>query len=754
MTSRRSAGRSASPELTMKKKLSASHSKRAKVTPLLLIGACAAPLPFFGGCGSSGAWGVIGNDDGGSSGGGSGGSGGGSGSGSGGGSGGSSGAASDGGKKPPPGGNPDGGGPVPPPPVKCNPSTTDGPAPPLDFASNLIASPAPPGDLTPQNAPQIVVFGWDDVESQAGVQFVTTLLGSLTNPAQNPNTGSAKATANLNPNACYAYDTAYQCGDGTLQSNRNVVTSLVTGNGFAIGNHTMDHLENYELNGGWSAIPAQYKDTTNGGWLPCATGPAAGLGVGACMDQATWQTFLGLNDAALKADYGISTVAGFRGPRLELNDLGLQALKAINYQYDETLEEIQPPGYVDAAVNVDTDARKGFNWIPWPYTLDNGSPGIWNQQYTGDKAWVTNFPTGFWETPVYETYVPSKGGLGTTIANRMLASDNPANCTIPPGNNTQHCFLNDGELSPGDSVKEVTAFDFNTFIYDRMKIDEWLTVMKHTFLLRYYGNRVPLTYGAHPVEYTSPYDSYTLEVQGNNYGYRDVITFNTYDARQSAMTQFIQWIQADPNLSKDTFFMSAQDLVSYMQHPFDKTGKPVSADAVATPDSSGIFSRLGWTGTGATITPSSGDAATIVFKVPAGSASTQTAPGVVSVAAGVADGALAKVSHIDIKYTTQVPFRIRLLANDGTSVTALLAGVGGDRTARIRIKDFFPGPEATEAEVAAAGLVDASYMVKVNGIAFESAATAIPSQIAGGTFNTQIEQITLHGVATANLCTP
>ena len=35
----------------------------------------------------------------------------------------------------------------------------------LDFSKNLIASPAPPGNLTAQNAPQIVVFGWDDIES-------------------------------------------------------------------------------------------------------------------------------------------------------------------------------------------------------------------------------------------------------------------------------------------------------------------------------------------------------------------------------------------------------------------------------------------------------------------------------------------------------------------------------------------------------------------------------------------------------------
>jgi hypothetical protein len=37
-------------------------------------------------------------------------------------------------------------------------------------------------DLTPANAPQIVVFGWDDVENRPGVEFVNSLIGGITNP--------------------------------------------------------------------------------------------------------------------------------------------------------------------------------------------------------------------------------------------------------------------------------------------------------------------------------------------------------------------------------------------------------------------------------------------------------------------------------------------------------------------------------------------------------------------------------------------
>ena len=665
----------------------------------------------------------------------------------------------------------------------CKANTADSPAAALDFSNDLMPSPAPPGNLTPQNAPQIVVFGWDDIESLVGLQYVTSLLGAVTNPAPNPNSMSSHATANLNANACYAYDAAYKCGDGTLAGNTSIVSNLVTNNGWAFGNHTIDHLENYEANGGWSGIPQQYKDTTNGGWLPCASGPEASVcsGPACCMDLATWQAILPVNDAALKTDYGVTTATlqGFRAPRLEMNDNGLNAIKAVGYTYDESLEETQPAGYVAAAVDADTASKKGFNWIPWPYTLDNGSPGVWNQQAGGSQQWITNYPTGLWETPTYEVYVPSANGLGKAIANTMLKAD--TSCTFPAGTpaaQMQHCFLSPGELAPGDAETEITGFDFNMFIYCRMTPAQWLTVMQHTFLLRYYGNRTPLAYGSHPIEYTQPYDSYTLGAAGcntaitcmysagnpnnccqaNNYGFRDVLNDSTYQTRQMAVMQFIQWIKSDPVLSKDTYFMSAQDLVAYMQHPFDKSGTPIKADAVASPDSNGIFNRLGWTTNGATLTAVNGNAATIAFNVPAGV--NGDAPAVVYAAAGVAPGSLKGVSHIDVKYNTQVPFRIRLLTSDGsTSVTALLAGVGGERLAHIRVKDFFPGPEAGESQVADSNLVDSTYMAKVTGIAFESAATLAapsgpPGTFAAGTYTTKIEQITLHGVATSSLCTP
>ena len=263
----------------------------------------------------------------------------------------------------------------------------------------------------------------------------------------------------------------------------------------------------------------------------------------------------------------------------------------------------------------------------------------------------------------------------------MIAAD--SDCILPttmmPPGPGQDCYLSPGEVPAGSAITEVTGFDFNVFIYDRMTPQQWMDTMQHTFLLHYYGDRAPFTYGAHPVEYTSAYDDSVL-TQANNYGYADVVKYSTYLTRQAALTQFIQWIATDPVLSQDTYFMSGGGLVKYMQNPTDKTGKPVAPDTVASPDSNGIFT-LKWSGTGATISTVSGNAANIVFNV----AAADDDP--VTVSTTVPTGSLKGVSHIDIEYTSEVPFRIRLLTGNGTiSTTALLAGVGGDRLARIRIR--------------------------------------------------------------------
>jgi hypothetical protein len=720
-------------------------SSRLLSTPLLtlalavgLFQACAgSPKP--GGTGGRGGSGGDGGD-GGSSAGGSGGRGtGGSGAGGRGGSGaGGSGAGGSGMGGSGAGGSGMGGsgaggsGMVPP--AACGGPAQDAMGDQLTFTDNVIPSPAPPGNLDPANAPQIVVFGWDDVENAPGLAFVNSLLGGITNP------NGTKAGTNLNPNSCYGVGyggqiPGYACGDGSISLNRPELTRL----GFDIANHTVDHLES---NSTWTGIPADYKDPMTNSWKQSADG----YGPGVFMDQMTWATVLRANDMALKMLYpAITAIGGFRAPRLEINDHGLRALKDLNYYYDMNLEEILPDAHVQAAVSRDGEGKQGFNWVPWPYTLDNGAPGIWQQQFWGDKKHVVNYPTGVWEVPVYMLYVSTKSGLGKTLADQMLAADK--NCTFPPGtpmDQRNHCFLSEGELMPGDVIKEVTSFDFNTFIYSRFRKEQWLAVMKNTFLLRFYGNRAPLTYGAHPIQYTMPYDSFTLGMQANNYGYKNVLDYNRFTDRQAAMQEFVNWIQSDPVLRKETYFLSGKQLVDFMRKPYDKTGAAVSADTVATPSSNGIFSRLKWVTNNTTITVVDGNSADLSFDV------RDPEKEVVYISAGVAAGSLKNLSHIDIKYTTDMPFRIRLMTADGDHRTVLLAGTTGDRQARIRIKDFFASFDGQPDKIATAALTNADYMAKVTGISIESAGTALHRNVKS---KTQIQQLTLHGAATQALCT-
>ena len=88
-------------------------------------------------------------------------------------------------------------------------------------------------------------------------------------------------------------------------------------------------------------------------------------------------------------------------------------------------------------------------------------------------------------------------------------------------------------------------------------------------------------------------------------------------------------------------------------------------------------------------------------------------------------GALANVSHITLFYESAKPFRVRLIPDSSESGTlamqALLAGGPGERSARIRIKDFRPDPYANPSDIASQEFADADYMAKISGIAIENA---------------------------------
>lgn len=594
---------------------------------------------------------------------------------------------------------------------------------PIDFSNNLLPSPMPPGNLTPANAPQIIVFGWDDcaftgdhaadlaVAPDNGMNFIASVFGDITNPDGSPGAvtfyENGAYLPNTEPGGPWGSETMF------MQAAGQELIAL----GFELGNHTFDHLE---INGTWGKIPPAYKMGSLGGWTEH---------VGTLMDQATWgDLVIPFNDQFLRATYGMSaaSLSGFRAPRLEINDEGLKALIANGYLYDTNMEEGHQWEYVAAATRPEA-AVDGFRWVVWPHTLDNGSPGVWQTQDFGEKHYLADFPRGLWEVPVYMVYVPDNG-LQQTIATRMKTE-----ITMEPTD-----WI-------GDRVREITAFDFNTFLYARLTKDEWVEVMKHTFLARYHGNRAPLTFGAHPAEFSVRYDNEVL-AQPNNADFLDVLGYNRYSDRKAAVREFIAWVQAN---YPDVYFMSGKQLVEYMANPFDKDGNPVAPDTLATPTANDLFAKLPeWTverdalGSDASYSVVDDNTMTIDFTVASPNEAAGEYP-FVDVAAYFAEGTLANVSHIDIVYETDVPFRVRALPAEGSGLLgmqALLAGVGGERKARIRIKDLRPDPYAAPTALASANFVDAGYMARVAGLSFESAATK------PGTYTVKIKRIVVHGL--------
>jgi hypothetical protein len=593
-----------------------------------------------------------------------------------------------------------------------------------DFTNNMLASPMPPGALDPQDAPQIIVFGWDDCmftgdhasdtthAPDSGMNFIAQTFGPMSNPDGSDAHVSFYENGAYLPNGEEGGPWGSET-DLTLAAGQELLAL-----GFELGNHTFDHLE---INGTWGGIPEAWNEGSLGGWTDL---------VGTMMDQQSWKdSAIGFNDQFLRDSYGVEQIYGFRAPRLEINDQGLQALSDSGYQYDVNMEEGHQWGYVSAAVQPGADSS-GFNWVVWPHTLDNGSPGVWQSQDFGEKDYLVDYPQGLWEAPVYMVYVPDNG-LQESIADRMKAE-----------------ITSEDTSWIGDKIREMTAFDFNTFLYARLTKDEWVEIMKYNFLLRYNGNRAPITFGAHPAEFSWRYDNEVVLLQPGNEDFHDVLNYNTYQDRKDAVTEFVTWVK--DNYGDDTYFMSSKELIDYMQDPFDKEGNPVAGDTLASPTCNDFFDLAGsWSveadelGSSATVSVIDGNSMDVEFTVGANNEGAGEYA-FVDVATYFDEGALSGISHIDLVYESEAPIRVRLLPAAGSGLTSkqvLLAGVGGERNARMRIKDFRPDPYATPDDILAADFVDESYLAQVVGLSFESASTVDQTS-----FELNIRQIIVHGL--------
>ncbi len=244
---------------------------------------------------------------------------------------------------------------------------------------NVFPSPMPPGALAPEDAPQIIVMGFDDCmftgdhpndlakAPDNGMRFVAALFEQLKNP------DGSVAHGSFYPNGAYLPNTEVGGPWGSETSYTPSAYKKLVSLGFEMGNHTFDHLE---INGTWGRIPTAWKTGSLGGWADSA---------GTKLPQDVWESpVVSFNDQLLRQSIGVAKIYGFKAPRLEINGPGLAALKSLGYLYDASLEEGHQQEYISAAVLPGTDQR-GFKWIPWPYTLDNGSPGVWQSQDYGEK---------------------------------------------------------------------------------------------------------------------------------------------------------------------------------------------------------------------------------------------------------------------------------------------------------------------------------------------------------------------------------
>ncbi len=615
----------------------------------------------------------------------------------------------------------------------------------VDLTRNRLASPLPPGDMMPQDAPMILVLGFDDCmftgnhgNEQNGpnaMAWIGEVLGGLKNP------NGEDVAVGYYANGCYLPNDEGQIWGSESELMLSAHNDLIA-KGFEIGNHTFEHLEDVQLQVWHRLVNATdpLKQYTDGdGWIPQ-------VGTSITHEQV-WQEFvIGINEQTLKNKLsGVTELYGFRAPRLEINDVGLQVLQNEGYQYDINIEEGNQWCYVQAANR--RTGSEGFNWAVYPYTLDHGAPGAWQAQDMGERDYLYHFPQALWEVTVSMMYI---GDSLTAIPDGFLADSfvcDRAGKTFEPSNSDKlqasiaermMCYYTDAteaELEEwvGDAMPSTTAFDFNMFLLPRLNKEEWLALMKYNFELRYNGNRSPLSYGFHPAEFSSRYDQETILAQANNEDYVDILNnFNTFAERKAAFKEFIDWVKG----KDDVYIMGGKQVMEYMKAPFDKQGNPVGFLQPASPALTDLFDHTGPCeinvddggdlGSEASCQITGDASATIELTLGEPDEANDLWPNADAYVTFSA-GALEKVNIIDLVYETDGPVRVMALPDQGSSripmQVLLHSNTAGERTVRIRVRDLRPMPYADPDAINMAEFVGPAYMKDVVALSVSSAAT-------------------------------
>jgi hypothetical protein len=337
-------------------------------------------------------------------------------------------------------------------------------------------SQSPPFGLAPANVPQFVSFGFDDngysgLEGSAGTGGFSWST-DLAKRKQNPDGSPVKFSY---------YLTTYYISTWGSESPTFVKRAWhqALEDGHDMGNHT----ETHSHGAAFSAAQWDNEIQTCIDWITKPFDPAE---VNFTPDNG--------KGAGVPRDI----VYGYRTPFLEYNDATFGVLLDKGFWYDTSVEE----GWQE---EID-----GTNF-PWPFTLDDGSPGnelLVSWQLDPPKEHMTSHP-GLWELSPHPFIVPpddkcAEYGVDYSIRDKM------------------HGIASWFDTASG----KVTGLDYNLWVQFSTTKAEWLAIMKYTLDQRLAGNRAPMTIGAHTDIYSSKYTA----AQGS-----------TAEERQQAVEEFIDY---------------------------------------------------------------------------------------------------------------------------------------------------------------------------------------------------------------------
>jgi hypothetical protein len=211
---------------------------------------------------------------------------------------------------------------------------------------------------------------------------------------------------------------------------------------------------------------------------------------------------------------------GYRTPFLEYNDKTFTVLSQKHFYYDTSVEE----GWQE-----DIDGKN----MPWPFTLDHGSPGnellvSWNLD--PPKEHMNNHP-GLWELSPHPFIVPPDDqcahyGISYSLRNKM------------------HDVASWFDVESG----KITGLDYNLWVQFKTTKAEFLAIWKYTLDQRLAGNRAPFTIGAHTDIYSSKYTAAPNA---------------TAEERQQAIQEFVDYALSKPQVR----VVSNKQILDWVRNP-------------------------------------------------------------------------------------------------------------------------------------------------------------------------------------------